>query len=55
MAVGFKNIPINETEERHININQIKEAGGKILEGVNLSYLGDDEINDLETDCKKKL
>ena len=54
LAVGFKNIPINETEERRVDINQIKEAGEKILEGVSLPSLGDDEIKDLETDFKKK-
>jgi len=54
LAVGFKNIPIHETAERRVDINQIKEAGEKILEGVRLPSLGDDETKDLETDFNKK-
>ena len=54
LAIGLKNIPTNETKERRADINQIKEAGEKLLEGVSLLSLGDDETKDLENDFKIK-
>ena len=53
LAVGFKNIPMDETKERRVDINQIKKAGDKILGGVSLLSLVD-ETKDLETDFNKK-
>ena len=44
LASDFRSIPREETKERRELFNGIKMAGDKILEGVKLPSLGEDEI-----------